>query len=85
MNKQEHHLRFKIEKSRINGVFEIMNDTIVNVSLVQLIDTVRNVNNEVSMFGKWIFDSNYKKTSIYNRIIEYGTLLFVWAMNICHV
>ena len=38
-----------------------MNDISENVTLVQLMDTVGNVNNAVSIVGNRIFDSNYKK------------------------
>ena len=33
-----------------------------NINLVQLVDTVGNVNNEVSIIEKLTFDSNYKKS-----------------------
>ena len=36
-------------------------DTNDNFTLVQLIDSIGNVNHAVSIFGKWIFDSNFRK------------------------
>ena len=43
------------------GQFDILHDISENVNLVQLMDSVGNVNNELSIVGYWIFDSNYKK------------------------
>ena len=30
-----------------------------NVTLVQLMDTLGNANNDISIVGYWVFDSNY--------------------------
>ena len=43
------------------GSFEIIHDIRENVTLVQLIFTVGDVNHALSIFGYWIFNSNYKK------------------------
>ena len=40
------------------GTFDILNNFIKHVTLVQIMDSVGNVNHSVSVFGKWIFDSN---------------------------
>ena len=44
-----------------NDAFDILNDIGENVTLVQLTDSLRNMNNAISIVGHWIFDSNYKK------------------------
>ena len=41
--------------------FEIPHDISDNVSLVQLMDSVVNINHAVSIVSYFIFDSNYKK------------------------
>ena len=42
-------------------ICDVINDISENVTLVQLVQRFGNVNHSVSMVGKWIFDSNYKK------------------------
>ena len=44
-----------------NDAFDILNDIGENVTLVQLMESLRNMNNAISIVGHWIFDSNYKK------------------------
>ena len=38
-----------------------------NVTLVQLMDYLGNVNHDISVFGYWIFESNYKRALVLNR------------------
>ena len=38
-----------------------------NVTLVQLMDYIENVNNAIGVVGYWIFDSNYKKVLFLHR------------------
>ena len=38
-----------------------------HVTLVQLMDTLGNVNSVISVLGYWIFDSNYEKSLVLNR------------------
>ena len=42
--------------------FDFLDNISEHVTLVQLMDSLGNVNNSVSVLGKWIFDSNYKKS-----------------------
>ena len=42
--------------------FDIIIDISENVTLVQLMDIVGNINNAVSIVGYWIFYLNYKKS-----------------------
>ena len=37
-----------------------MEDISANVTLVQLINSIVNVNHAISVVGSWIFDSNYE-------------------------
>ena len=57
-NLGEQHLHYKIKKWIKQGSFEIIHDISEKITLVHLIDTAGNVNNAVSIFGYWIFDSN---------------------------
>ena len=50
-----------INKWKVKGSFDIMNDIREKFTLVKLMDTVINLNNSVSIVGHRIFDSNYKK------------------------
>ena len=43
------------------GAFDILNYISENVTLVQLMETLGNVNHAISIVGYWIFDSNYEK------------------------
>ena len=48
-----------------------MNSISEYVTLVQLMDSVGNVNHAVSVVGKWIFDSNDKKSFLlYNDSLD---------------
>ena len=44
-----------------NDTFVILNDISEIFTLVQLMDSLGNVNRAISIVGHWIFDSNYKK------------------------
>ena len=49
------------------GSHAIMSDISENVTLVQLMDYLGNVNHSNSVVGYWIFDSNYKRALVCNR------------------
>ena len=44
-----------------NDYFDILNDIIEDVTLVQLMDSLGNMTRAISVVGYCIFDSNYKK------------------------
>ena len=58
--KGEQHLRYNLKKWK-KGASNILNDISENVTLVQLMESIGNVNHSISIVGHWIFDSNYKK------------------------
>ena len=41
-----------------------MEDISANVTLVQLMDSLVNVNHDISVVGNWIFDSNCEKSLV---------------------
>ena len=49
------------------GLYKILEDISENVTLVQLIDSLGNVNHAISVFGYWIFDSNHEKALVLSR------------------
>ena len=44
-----------------------MEDISANVTLVQLMDSLVNVNHAISVVGSWIFDSNYERALVLNK------------------
>ena len=44
-----------------NHAFDILNEISKNFTLVQLMDSLVNLNHAISIVGHWMFDSNYKK------------------------
>ena len=47
--------------------FDILNDISENVTLVQLIGALVNVNNSISIVGYWMFYSNYEQALCMTR------------------
>ena len=46
---------------REKDAFDVLNDISEDITLVQLMDSLGNVNHAISIIWYWIFDSNYKK------------------------
>ena len=44
-----------------------MKNISANVTLVQLMDSLGNVNHAISVVGSWIFDSNYERELVLNK------------------
>ena len=55
-------LRYNLTIWRENDAFDILNDISENITLVQLMDLLVNVNHAISIVGHWIFGSNFKKS-----------------------
>ena len=47
--------------------YKNLEDISENVMLVQLMDSLGNLNHAISVVGNWIFDSNYEKALVLNR------------------
>ena len=56
------------------GSFKILTDISQHVTLVQLIDSLGNVNHSISVVGCCIFDSNYERSLVLNK--EYLDMIF---------
>ena len=59
--KGEPKVHYSLVKYKKKGSYDILKDISENVTLVQLMDSLGNVNHAISVVGYWIFDSNYKK------------------------
>ena len=49
------------------GSYDILTDISEHVTLVQLMDSLVNVNHPIIVVGYWIFDSNYERELVLNR------------------
>ena len=59
--KGEQHLRYNMKVRHKKYAFYILKIISEYVNFVQLMDSLLNVNNDISIVGYWIFDSNYEK------------------------
>ena len=59
--KGEQNIRYNMTIWKKNDAFDILNDMSENVTLVKLMDSLGNSNHAISIVGRWIFYSNYKK------------------------
>ena len=49
------------------GEYKILEDISANFTLVQLMDSLGNVNHAISVVGSWIFYSNNERALVLNR------------------
>ena len=66
-NKGEARVHYKLIKYKKMGDYEILEDISANVTLVQLMDSLGNVNHAISVVGSWIFDYNYERALVLNK------------------
>ena len=59
--KVEHNLRYNLKVWHKKDYFDILKNVSEYVTLVQLMDSLGNVNHAISRVWYWIFDSNYNK------------------------
>ena len=67
INIGESKVYYKMIKYNKKGLYKILEDISENVTLVQLMDSLINLNHAISVVGYWIFDSNYEKSLVLNR------------------
>ena len=60
-------VHYNLIKYKKKGKYKILEDISENVTLVQLMDSLVNVNHAISVVRKYIFESNYKKSLVLNR------------------
>ena len=66
-NKGETRVHYKLMKYKKIGDYEIFEDISANVTLVQLMDSLGNVNHAISVVGSWIFESNDERALVLNK------------------
>ena len=66
-NKGEARVNYKLMKYKKMGEYEILEDISADVNLVQLMDSLGNMNHAISVVGSWIFDSNDERTLVLNK------------------
>ena len=71
INKGEARVHYKLIKYKKMGGYNILEDISANFTLVQLMDSLGNVNHAISVVGSWIFDSNYERALVLNRASLY--------------
>ena len=52
-------MNYNLIKYKKMGEYKILEDIRANVTLVQLVDSLGNVDHAISVVVNWIFDSNY--------------------------
>ena len=60
-------MHYSLVKYKKKGSYDILTETSENVTVVQLMDYLGNMNHAISVVGYWIFDSNYKGALLINR------------------
>ena len=60
-------VHYNLIKYQKKGLYKILEDISEHVILVQLMDSLGNVNNVIIVVGYCIFDSNYEKVFVLNR------------------
>ena len=66
-NKGEVRVHYKLIKYKMMGDYKILEDISANVTLVQFMYSLGNLNHAISVVGHWIFDLNFDKELILNR------------------
>ena len=65
--KVEPKVHYSLRKYKKKGSYDSLTEISGNVTLAHLIDSLINVNHDISVVGYWLFDSNYKRVLIINR------------------
>ena len=66
-NKGETRVHYKLNKYKKMDEYKILEDISANFTLVQLMNSLGNVNHAISVVGSWIFDSNYERSIVLNK------------------
>ena len=56
--KGEQNPRYNLTIWKKNAAFDVLNDMNENVTFVQLMDSLGNLNHAINILGHWIFDSH---------------------------
>ena len=58
---------YSLRKYKKKGPYDILTDISENFTLVQLMDSLDDLNHDISVVRYCIFDSNYEKSLVLNR------------------
>ena len=72
------HLRYNMMVWNKKYAFDIPNNISKYITLLQLMDSLGNVNHATSIVRYWIFDSNYEKSLFLKKIIVCNMFSFHW-------
>ena len=67
INKGETRVHYSLMKYKKKGEYDILENISANVTLVQLMDLLGNLNHAISVVGSWIFDSNDEISLVLNK------------------
>ena len=67
INLGEARVHYNLKKYKEIGEYKFLEDISENFTLVQLMDSLKNVNHAISVVGKWLFDSYYEKELVRKR------------------
>ena len=67
INVGEARLHYNLIKHKKMHEYKSLEDISENINLIKLMDSLGNVDHSISVFGNWIFDSNYEKSLVLNR------------------
>ena len=62
-------MHYSLIKFKQKGTYKLLEDISDIFTLVQLMDSLGNVNHDISVVGYWIFDSKYEKALVLNRAL----------------
>ena len=68
INKGEVRVHYQLIKYKKKDEYKILEDISAKVTLVQLMVSLGSVNHDFSVVGNWIFDSNYERSLVLNRV-----------------
>ena len=60
-------MHYSLIKYKQKGLYKLLEEISEHFTLVQLMDSLGNVNHAISVVGYWIFYSNYEKSLVLNR------------------
>ena len=66
-NKGEYKVHYNLIKYKKMCEYKLLEDISTIFTLVQLMDSLGNLNHAISVVGNWIFDTKYEKALVLNR------------------
>ena len=67
INEGEARVHYNLIKYKKKGLYKFLEDISEKFTLVQLMDSLGNVNHAINVVGEWIFGSNHEKALVLNK------------------